>query len=313
MGDLIPFLTFDATADDEGKSVLQILRSRFGVSRTLIRRLRHGGGVAIDGRDARLGDLPAPGQRIELLLPLESGHVTPEPIPLSIVYEDAHLLVVDKPADILVHPTGMESTGSLAAGVAHYLESTGHPAFIGPVTRLDRNTTGLVLFAKHPHAHYKLARAFDANEGDRVYQAIVHGWMESEVGVIDAPIQRVEGSLSRRQVGSAGQPARTHYEVLRRSLFRDAGRRVSLVRLRLETGRTHQIRVHLAHIGHPILGDPVYGPEKEGGMKRQALHAAELTFPHPIEGHLVTLTSPLPQDMAVLLEALRGEEDSSHT
>lgn len=302
MADEVPFLTFEIRPEDEGRALVRVLRTRFGVSRTLIRRLRREGQIRVDGAPAQLRDVVRAGQKVELLLSPQAGNVAPEPLPLAVVYEDDAVMVVNKPAGMLVHPTDMEPTGSLAAAVAHHLAAQGRPPFVGPVTRLDRDTTGLVLFAKHPHAHHRLSKSLAAGHCERLYKAVVHGQVAADEGVIDAPIRRAAGSLSLREVGEGGQQAVTRYRVLERY----AGAvPASLLELRLETGRTHQIRVHLAHIDHPVIGDRLYGRGPSLGMTRQALHAYALRFMHPVSGRCLEFTAPLPDDMEQLLDRLR--------
>ena len=229
---------------------------------------------------------------------VERTEVLPENLPLDIRYEDDGLLIVNKPCGQLVHPTNRETVGTLANAVLGYYNRTGISAAFHPVHRLDRNTTGLVLIAKQPQLHHMLSP-----KGKKIFQreylAIIPGSLTPTSGLIDAPIARDTGSIIRRCVSPGGQDARTYYETL--YTFRG----MSLLRLRLETGRTHQIRVHLAYLGHPLLGDDLYGGTREL-IGRQALHAFRISFCHPESGNLVDATAELPADMANLLPDFRN-------
>lgn len=303
------FLSFEVTEEMDGMPLVKFLRSAFGMSRGMIRRLKREASVRADGVPVPMRHMLRKGERITLHLPpgLETN-VAPEPLPLIIRYEDPHLLVVEKPAGQLVHPARGEKRGTLANAVAHHLLSRGEPNTAGPVTRLDRNTSGLVLFAKHPHAHHRFNQAIAQGQVDRRYLGVVEGQPEQDEGIIDAPIVKASETSSERRVAPEGQRAVTRYRVVRR--FAPSGaceKGAALVEFRLITGRTHQIRVHMAHIGHPILGDPLYGRPREDLIGRQALHAHRLDFIHPIDGTPLTVESPLPPDLCRLLELLRPE------
>lgn len=302
-----PFLTFSVRLEDDGRTLAGLLRTRFGMSRSLIRRLKKPGCALADGREIPMMGRVRAGQLIALSLPAEAeSRVRPEPQPLAVVFEDRDLLAVEKPAGVLVHPSGIDRGGTLVNGVAHYLLSRGEPSAAGPIIRLDRDTSGLVLFAKHPHAHHRLSLALTAGEVERRYLALAEGDVQPDAGTVDAPIRRAPGELTRRVVAPDGQPARTHYRVLRRFHAEPLGLggRLSLLELTLETGRTHQIRVHLAFIGHPLVGDAMYGRPLPGRLERQALHAHFLSFPHPSDGRRLALTSKLPADLSALLDGL---------
>lgn len=297
-------LRFVVPDEADGLPLDRVLRSELRISRKLWRRLRRAGVVTLNGRAIPL-DHPLPaGGEVELLLPEGAeGGVTPEPIPLRILFEDEHLLVLDKPAGLLVHPSGPVRHGTLINGVAYYLQAKGEWHRAGPVTRLDRLTSGLVLFAKHPHAHHRCARALAQGTLRRDYLAVVVGWPVDDAGRIDAPIARAPGELTRRVIAppGEGQAAVTEYRVLARFSAPPPLGTASLLALTLRTGRTHQIRLHMAHLGHPVAGDPLYGESLPGLCERQALHAWRLTLPHPITGRLHTWVSPLPDDLRRLL------------
>lgn len=306
------FLSFDVTPHEDGMQLSSLLRSRFGISRSLIRRLKRDDCAEVDGVVVPMRHRLRAGDRVTLYLPpsLESN-VEPHPLPLEIRYEDAHLIIVDKPAGILVHPAGYEQWGTLANGVVFHLLSRGEPPVAGPVTRLDRGTSGLVLFAKHPHVHHRLTQALKDGSVEREYVALVHGRVADDEGTIDAPIRRIGPTTSQREVAAGGQRAITHYQVVER--YRpsvDFDRGATLVGLSLDTGRTHQIRVHMAHLGHPLVGDSLYGRAEEDQIGRPALHARRLSLIHPIDLRPLELTSQPPPDFQSLVERLRqGDSD----
>jgi 23S rRNA pseudouridine1911/1915/1917 synthase len=242
----------------------------------------------------------------------EPAHNEPQDIPLTIVFEDEHLLVVDKPAGLVVHPAAGNLDGTLVNALLHHcggsLSGIGGVARPGIVHRIDKDTSGLLVVAKTDVAHEGLARQFAAHSIDRRYLALVSGVPRSNGGRVDAPLAR--SATNRKKIaiveGSRGKRAVTHWSRL--NVLKDA----ALVECRLETGRTHQVRVHMASIGHPLLGDPVYGRSGKGHGKllkelqfhRQALHAAELGFTHPVTKHRLSFSSPMPPDMQELFNAL---------
>jgi 23S rRNA pseudouridine1911/1915/1917 synthase len=242
----------------------------------------------------------------------EPAHNEPQDIPLTIVFEDEHLLVVDKPAGLVVHPAAGNLDGTLVNALLHHcggsLSGIGGVARPGIVHRIDKDTSGLLVVAKTDVAHEGLAKQFAAHSIDRRYLAIVSGVPRSNGGKVDAPLAR--SATNRKKIaiveGSRGKRAVTHWSRL--NVLKDA----ALVQCRLETGRTHQVRVHMASIGHPLLGDPVYGRSgkahgkllKELQFHRQALHAAELGFTHPVTKHRLSFSSPMPPDMQELFNAL---------
>jgi 23S rRNA pseudouridine1911/1915/1917 synthase len=217
--------------------------------------------------------------------------------PFAIRYEDEHLLVVDKPAGLVVHPARGHREGTLAQLLAGAAAGGGDPERAGIVHRLDRDTSGLLLVARSEEAHRRLQRALAQRQIEREYLALVQGRPPARSGTIEAPIGRDPRVRTRMAVGgNFPRQARTHF-TLERSLTG-----YSLLRLRLETGRTHQIRVHLQAIGHPVVGDPEYGPAQTLGLERQFLHAARLAFDHPLTRERIDVTSPLPADLARTLE-----------
>ncbi|SEA40805.1 23S rRNA pseudouridine1911/1915/1917 synthase [Thalassobacillus cyri] len=207
----------------------------------------------------------------------EEFGVVPDKLDMQIVYEDDHLLVVNKPAGVDTHPNEAGQTGTLANGVAFYFQENGVETRVRHIHRLDRETSGAVLFAKHALAGAVLDRHLEQRNISRTYLAMVHGQIKQEQGIIDLPIGKDRHHPSRRRVSPGGQKAVTEYQVIR---F-DKKQHVSVVKLKLQTGRTHQIRVHMHHQGHPVVGDKLYG-KKNDGYARQVLHAAKISFLHPI-------------------------------
>lgn len=305
-----PFLCFSVLPSEEGQYVRGILRNRFGMSIGLVRALKHDGCVKVNEESVAVRHSVRAGDEVRLYLPASSESVVePEPVPLTLLFEDRHVLVVDKPAGLLVHPAGTTLHGTLANGVAHHLLERGELPAAGAVTRLDRGTSGLVLFAKHPHAHHRLTQSLQSRDVRRTYFALVAGDVSSDGGQIEAPIRRVPGQITRREVNDGGRVAVTHFSVLQRYNVQASTpslphSQVTSVRLTLATGRTHQIRVHMKHLGHPVVGDPMYGHPLPGILERQALHAQHLEFTHPIDDCALQFESALPTDITRLLSML---------
>ena len=291
--------THTVTEAEAGSTVREILRGPMAVSGRMIQRLTRARGILLNRRPAFLDRRVRSGDLLAARVAADEEPALPAvEMTLSVVMEDGDLLVVDKPAGLLVHPSKPDHQHTLANGVAHHLRQHGIRARVRPVHRIDRDTSGLVLFAKSAHAQSALDVQLRDHTLRRSYLALVEGVPDEPEGTIQVPIGPDPRRPGRRTVRSDGDPARTHYRVLER--FADA----ALLDLTLETGRTHQIRVHLAYAGHPILGDRWYG----GGprMRRPALHAGKLSFIHPTKGVPVEVGAPLPSDMHDLLEGLRG-------
>lgn len=270
---------------------------RQGISTHLWRRLKHQGVLFINCEPvlrATLAKLRG-GDVLRCEIP-ESTAIEPEEIPLDICYEDENLLIVNKPAQMLVHPIAKEQHGTLANAVAHYYATQKEPCVFHPTHRLDRNTTGLVLIAKQPHIQ-SLLTGKDGARFHRTYLAVVHGKLPNGDGTIDLPIRRKPTSFIEQEIHETGKPAVTRYRVISAS---DA---FSLAELRPITGRTHQLRVHLAAVGHPILGDDLYGAPSPL-IARQALHAYRLDLVHPVTHEPLTIEAPLPEDYISVLHCL---------
>jgi 23S rRNA pseudouridine1911/1915/1917 synthase len=249
----------------------------------------------------------AEGDEIEVDVGPDAGPiVVADPsVPVPVVHEDDDVVIVDKPPGLVVHPGAGHASGTLVHGLlARYpeLAQVGEPDRPGIVHRLDRDTSGLLVVARSERARVALVRALAAHEVEREYLALVRGLPEADTGMVDAPIGRSNRAPTRMAVSARGKQARTRYTVEGR--WDDPG--VALVRCRLETGRTHQIRVHLAAIGHPVVGDETYsrGRPPPVATPRLFLHAARLAFDHPVDGRRITAESPLPADLAAVLAAL---------
>ena len=319
---MIRCLIFIIAPEDAGATIRDFLRSR-GFSQRMIVRLREGGSIQVDGIPAITPRRLSAGETLEIQLKEEesSEKIPPRPLPFPVVYEDADLLVINKPAGMPIHPSQGNHENTLANAAAWYFAEKKEPFVFRVINRLDRDTTGLLILARHSLSACMLSDMAARREIHREYLAAAAG-MVPEALRIDAPIGRVPGSAIKRQVDfQEGDMAVTH---CRRLLYRpdlDA----SLVQLKLETGRTHQIRVHMSHIGHPLYGDFLYNPdfahlarrdsllgtgeenpaamceENPAAMNRQALHSFRLCFRHPLTGQELSFTAPLPPDMQWIL------------
>ena len=271
-------------------------------SRAVAERLVEEGGVLVDGRARPKSHRLAGGEELELEppAPRPSGLVA-ETIELQIPYEDEHLLVVDKPAGLVVHPAPGHAEGTLVHGLLAYdVEGGEEPERPGIVHRLDRDTSGLLVVARSPEAHRRLQELVQSRALTREYLALVVGRPQSRRGTIDAPIGRDRRDPMRQSLDTdTPREAVTHFEV------EELLPRHALLRVSLETGRTHQIRVHLNGIGLPVAGDPLYGRAGDLGLERQFLHATRLAFDHPFTGERVDVTSPLPADLEAALRIAR--------
>ena len=310
----------------DGYPLWRVLEERLGMSRAMVRRAKAlPFGLLLDGAPSHTTAEVRAGQIVEAnvadapLAPGERPCVEPQPGPLDVVFEDDDLLVVDKPAGQVVHPCPGHRTATLGNFAMHHLLSTG-PAPVSrlyPVHRLDLGTSGLLVYAKNAYAHGRLQASLHAAGGSiggsdgrrcgRLYLAVCAGEFDSDAGVVDAPIARVGEETIERAVSARGKRAVTRYHVLGVvPAAHSGGQTCSLVALRLETGRTHQIRVHMAHIGHPLVGDGLYGGASDL-LDRPALHSWRMGFLQPVTGERLALEAPLPRDMAKLAGEGFGE------
>lgn len=286
-------------------------------SRNFLANLVTEGHVRVNGSPAtKPSQRVEAGQRLEIEVPdaVPAG-ISSQDLPLTVLYEDADIVVLDKPAGLVVHPAAGHADGTLVNALLFHvkdLSGVGGEIRPGIVHRLDKDTSGVMIVAKHDAAHRKLTDEWSTERVRKEYVALVYGTPSCERGTVDAPIGRDPRDRKRMAVVAGGRAAITEYEVAERLRY------VSLVRCRLRTGRTHQIRVHMKHLGHPIVGDPMYsGPQWRGipdkrvqkllsSLGRQMLHAAKITFAHPSSGAPMTLEAPLPPDFAAVLAQFRG-------
>lgn len=291
-------LTYTVTPEEDGRMVKGILRGSLQLSYTLLKSLKwRENAILLNGQSVHVNTIVHAGDTVSVILsertPREDLYCANAAKP-DIVYEDDDLLVLNKPAGVAMHPkSGDASAPSLAAMLTNYLGEGSVPHF---VSRLDKGTSGLLIAAKSGYVHDRLRRALHSSDLRREYRAVAVGRVEPPYGVIDAPIGRAEGSIIRRCVRADGLPSLTEYETLQVS------GRFTLLRLRPQTGRTHQLRVHMAYLGHPLAGDWLYGTEDKTLIARPALHSYELWFTQPVTGQELHFTAPIPQDMQRLME-----------
>ena len=285
---------------DRDLKIKDLLIDELNFSVRSISKMKRDKNIYKNGQPAKPTSMAKPGDIIEIEINEEKAGFEGQDLGITIVYEDQDLIVADKPPFMVVHPTKSHFDGTLANAITYHIGRIGEDCRIRFVNRLDMNTSGLVVIAKNSYAHHKLSLDMGQDRVHKEYLAIVEGIISQDSGTLDFPIYReTEDSISR-VVDPRGQRSITHYRVLQRL---DGA---SLVNLRLETGRTHQIRVHLSHIGHPIMGDDLYGRPDSSLIDRQALHAYKLIFDQPRLGDRIELKSSLPKDMVGLLEKLGG-------
>lgn len=299
-------ISYEVPPEEDGFLLKTILHHRMHLSRKLVSRLKLTDfGIMVNGARQHTTARVAGGDRVEIRMEREtSADILPQPIPFDKVYEDEHLLIVNKEAGMVVHPTHGHYVHTLANAVVYDWQERGEQYRFRPVHRLDQETSGLIAIAKNPYVHQQLSEQIQAGQVEREYEAVVHGQPLHEEGTVDAPIGRCPAEPHRRIVTPDGYSAVTHYRTVQR--YPEA----ALVRLRLETGRTHQIRVHMRHIGCPLVGDKLYGadrmsqPESGPVMERQALHACRLGFRHPVRQQWVEWEAARPADFRTLVDQL---------
>ena len=290
-------LTYTVPPEENGRMVKGILRGDLHLSYTLLKSLKwRENAILLNGQSVHVNAIVHTGDVVSVALseraPREDLYCEHTARP-NIVYEDDDLLVLNKPAGVAMHPKADDASApSLAAMLTGYLGEGSVPHF---VSRLDKGTSGLLIAAKSGYVHDRLRRALHSDNLRREYRAVAVGAVTPDHGVIDAPIGRADGSIIRRCVRADGLPSLTEYETLQTS------ERFTLLRLRPQTGRTHQLRVHMAHLGYPLAGDWLYGTEDKNLIARPALHSYELWFTQPITGQELHFTAPIPQDMQRLL------------
>ncbi|MBQ3145033.1 MAG: RluA family pseudouridine synthase [Clostridia bacterium] len=285
-------LKYSVTNLSKYSNVRQVLKNEFNISNRLITNLKQNKSIYLNDKETYLDKILSIGDVVKCKIDFNesSENIVPTKINLNIIYEDDYFLVVDKPCNMAVHPSILHYDNSLSNGVKYYFDSIGLHRKIRPVNRLDRDTTGIVLFAKNEYIQECLIKQMQTNTFYKEYLAILEGILKEPKGTIDAPIARKEGSIIERCIDKNGSKAVTHYEVL------DSKNNLSIVKFVLETGRTHQIRLHSKHIGHPIIGDTLYGTNSNL-ISRQALHCHKISFIHPITKNKIEFISPVPDDM----------------
>lgn len=312
-------LTYTVQGADNSKAVKFILKTRLGLSERLVKKLKYAGQILCNSQPVHINAPVNTGDLIEADIEFDeiNTDLMPEKMELDILFEDDSIIALNKPPSMVVHPTGKHLTGTMANGVMDYFLSKGIRTRIRPVSRLDRDTSGIIIFALNQYVQEKLIRQMHGNTYYKEYAGIVHGNMKDETGVIDLPIERKPDSIMLRHVSQSGAPSVTRYEVLEHLKGAD------FVKFILETGRTHQIRVHCQALGHPLVGDSLYPlPDSyeiqldqnshlvNGQMNllpidRQALHSRKTVFVHPVKGNVLELTAPIPPDISRVLEILR--------
>jgi 23S rRNA pseudouridine1911/1915/1917 synthase len=283
-------LTYIAELSDQNTFLRDLLAAKFSLSHSLTVKLKQQHKIKVNDRVCRTNYLVQPGDRVSIDLALvEENEIIPEALPLDIIYEDADFLAVNKPAGMAIHPAKRNGRGTLANAVTYYWQQAGQRIRFRPINRLDKDTSGLILIGNSQFAHQSLFEQLKRDRFKRYYLALVEGVLPEDAGTIDQPIALESAEGRKRIIRPDGKKAVTHYQVLSRSAT------CTWLLLRLETGRTHQIRVHLSHLGQPICGDVLYGRDSPW-VSRQALHASILRFVHPRTKAEVTLYAPLPAD-----------------
>ncbi|GED32657.1 putative RNA pseudouridine synthase YhcT [Brevibacillus centrosporus] len=318
------WIEYTVTDEDAGMNVEQIVRQKLNVSGRMMQRLTRSKGIQLNRKQPFLQRLVKAGDQVAIRVvdrqPEKTQETQGQPeassqtrtarstlrenkdalpsvaLPIELLYEDDHLLIANKPAGMTVHPVKQEQEGTLVDALAELFAARGESANVHSVHRLDKDTSGAILLAKSSYGHQLADRLLREGGIHREYVAVVSGVLSDERGTIEAPIGRDPKHPTKRRVAAGGDEAITHYEVIRRSSY------MTMARVWLETGRTHQIRVHFEHIGHPLAGDAMYGGAR-GLLRRQALHASSLSFQHPLTSEKVHCVAPLPVDMKRLIRA----------
>lgn len=286
---------FDIDKEHDGLKLGRYLKEKLMLSRNGLIKIKKSDSLKVNGYHVHMDVIVRAGDRVEFELPdKNSSNILPEYMELDIVYEDEYMIIVNKASGVPTHPSGKHFRGTLANGIMYHLTGDGRDVTIRPVNRLDRNTSGLVIFAKSSHIQHLMTLESYKTNMVKEYLAVVQGIVTTDSGTVYAPIDREREHSVKRVVREGGSKAVTHYRVIER--YRD----YSLLALVLETGRTHQIRVHMAYMGHPLLGDDLYGGSQEK-IKRHALHANSIRMLHPITHSKLDFTAELPEDMLELI------------
>lgn len=295
------FITYKVGKEGQNVKIRDYMKENLNLSGRFIRGSAMDRRLRVNGKEVKLNYKLQQDDVIEVTVNAEeSQNIEGEDLNIKVIYEDDDLLIVDKPPFMVVHPTKSHPMGTLANGVIHHFRSNNDNSIVRLVSRLDRDTSGLIMIAKNQFSHMNLAKSMEKNLIKKSYLAIIHGNLENQEGTIDLPIGRSTDETIKRAVLEDGQRSITHYKI------KESYKEGTLVELVLETGRTHQIRVHLSYVGCPIYGEQLYSDfNDEELISRQALHAYALTLPHPRSGEILNFESTLPEDMTKLIHNLQ--------
>ncbi|MCX7746665.1 MAG: RluA family pseudouridine synthase [Clostridia bacterium] len=294
-------LKYIVDGETAGRAVKSILKTKLNLSERLIKKLKNEHKILCNNVPVYVNKPTSVGDLIEVLIDFveECDDIIPEDIEIDILHEDDSLIIINKAPHIVVHPTFGHPSGTIANAIMFHLLEKGICKKVRPVSRLDRDTSGIIIFAKNQFVQEMLIRQMKSKTFIKEYLGIVQGVVQPLQGTIDLPIERKPGSIMLRHVAPTGAPSVTHYEVVEH--YQDA----SYLKFSLETGRTHQIRVHCQAIGHPLIGDTLYSPSGSVFIGRQALHSQSVAFYHPFTSEKMVFTAPIPDDMQNLLKILK--------
>lgn len=286
-------LKYIANSNNTYENVKEVLKAHFNISDRLLLRLKNAQKIYLNGEPTYVSKPISPNDVIEVHIDFieDNSNIVPTKMDLKLLYEDDCYIVINKEPNMPVHPSMLHFEDSISNGVKYYFDHIGLQKKIRPVNRLDKDTSGIVIFAKNEYIQEALVSQMKSKDMKKTYLAICDGIFAKKTGTINLPITRKPGSIIERMVDENGAAAITHYSVL------EEHDNISVVECVLETGRTHQIRVHLSALGHPIIGDTLYGSEKNSIASRQLLHAYKLEFIHPLTKQIVTYTAPVPDDL----------------
>lgn len=291
-------------AEDAGRQLKYVLKGRLQLSTRLVKKLKDQRGILVNDTPTKVNYIVNENDKLKVLLELEEGceHIEPQDIPIDIICEDDCLIVLNKQPGIVVHPTFTHPDSTIANGIVYHMKQQGISKKVRPVSRLDRDTSGIIIFAKNQFTQEMLIRQMKLKVFQKEYIGIVSGIPSNQTGTIDLPIERKPDSIMLRHISETGAPSITHYEVLESF----PSYNTALLRFKLETGRTHQIRVHCLAMGFPIYGDTLYTDRTDFLISRQALHSHITRIIHPGTGKEVIFTAEIPDDMNKLLEIMRS-------